>query len=555
MIINYTATADLNLPSTLDIAGDLTVDAPNATVNNNAKVSGTVTITDVKSGTWNELVDVNTLVFNAAGKTLNIINGIAGLTINVNATVITPKAVNAVVAKDVEVIVKANAEVSDEDAVKVTGTESTTPVELDPEQEQEPEPEKKYEITFNVTPEDATVVVKKDETVVAAREDGTYELEAGTYSYTVTKEGYKEATGTIEVGTENKTVTVALEKEVDSTVADVKDFNGLKAALGNTTIKTINITADITNIGEALVVNHAVTINGGGKTLSFTSELNELGNGQRQGILVNADGTQINNLSVVMAGDDGWQGVYGIQVYNATEVKLDGVKLQNADAGLLVNGSEVTANNIETSGNEFGGIEVSQGLGVTSQAKLTVTGISKHNENVHIWTVGGKASVEAGDQYKSGKDIRKGKEEFTNYILSSETREVPYTKNEVTQTIDNENKTVSITSTIKPITGFEYIVNGATVEGDPLKYREIKVNFGETVVATYKKTDNKEDASEENGTIVFNENGDFTVDGEEGRNAILSEDGKTLTLTLTDADMAVLAMTEITTLTVLTGEN
>ncbi|MGJ0846872.1 hypothetical protein ACR77J_09285 [Tissierella praeacuta] len=132
--IEYTSEADLNLPAGLKITGNLTVNAPKATVNNNATVTGTITIKDVKAGTWNELVSANKLVFEAAGKTLKINDTVAALTINANATVITPKTVNAVVKKDVTVIVKADATVSDDKAVKIVGTESEEPVKLDPKE-------------------------------------------------------------------------------------------------------------------------------------------------------------------------------------------------------------------------------------------------------------------------------------------------------------------------------------------------------------------------------------------------------------------------------------
>jgi len=208
--IEYTSEADLNLPAGLKITGNLTVNAPKATVNNNATVTGTITIKDVKAGTWNELVSANKLVFEAAGKTLKINDTVVALTINANATVITPKTVNAVVKKDVTVIVKADATVSDDKAVKIVGTESEEPVELDPKET----PEVKYSITFSVTPEDAKVVVKKGEDTISAEEDGTYKLQTGEYSYTVTKEGYVEKTGSFTVAEEAKTITVELQKEI-----------------------------------------------------------------------------------------------------------------------------------------------------------------------------------------------------------------------------------------------------------------------------------------------------------------------------------------------------
>lgn len=71
-----------------------------------------------------------------------------------------------------------------------------------------------YTVTFDVTPEDANVVVKDSENVeVIAETDGTYNLETGTYSYTVSAEGYITKAGTFIVVDEAQTITVVLEKE------------------------------------------------------------------------------------------------------------------------------------------------------------------------------------------------------------------------------------------------------------------------------------------------------------------------------------------------------
>ena len=70
----------------------------------------------------------------------------------------------------------------------------------------------------------------------------------------------------------------------------------------------------------------------------------------------------------------------------ATGVLLDGVSVLNNDyAGIVVNGSIVTINNIATSGNGWGGINVDQGSGVTTIAKLIISGHSTHGESTQIW--------------------------------------------------------------------------------------------------------------------------------------------------------------------------
>lgn len=61
--ISGDASGDIDLRN-LTITGNLTVNTPNATVNNSATVNGTIDIQDVKDGTWNELANGNAIVVN-----------------------------------------------------------------------------------------------------------------------------------------------------------------------------------------------------------------------------------------------------------------------------------------------------------------------------------------------------------------------------------------------------------------------------------------------------------------------------------------------------------
>ena len=74
-----------------------------------------------------------------------------------------------------------------------------------------------YTVTFNITKPsgitaEAAVAVKSGNTVITADEDGTYNLPADTYSYTITCEGCETETGEFTVGAEAMTVEVTLEK-------------------------------------------------------------------------------------------------------------------------------------------------------------------------------------------------------------------------------------------------------------------------------------------------------------------------------------------------------
>ncbi|WP_025785658.1 hypothetical protein [Sporosarcina sp. D27] len=57
------------------ITGNLTVDAANATVNNAATVSGTITINNVSGNTWNENASNNNIVFNDPNADTNLVIG------------------------------------------------------------------------------------------------------------------------------------------------------------------------------------------------------------------------------------------------------------------------------------------------------------------------------------------------------------------------------------------------------------------------------------------------------------------------------------------------
>lgn len=125
--------------------------------------------------------------------------------------------------------------------------------------------------------------------------------------------------------------------------ADVSTFAELKAALADTATTTITLTADIAT-PEKLLINRPLTIIGGGKTVSFAPN------------------------------PVGWNGNYVFHVYGTSDVTISDIKLTSGDAGLLVNNSNVTLTGaVDVSGNEFGGIESSNG------SVLTVSGATITN--------------------------------------------------------------------------------------------------------------------------------------------------------------------------------
>lgn len=123
----------------------------------------------------------------------------------------------------------------------------------------------------------------------------------------------------------------------------VSDKFELQDALQDPTVDYIELDADITSDEEFVLSRSNVTIQGNDKSITFTGDA------------------------------DGWQGNYVLQIYKATGVSINSIRLHGADAGLLINGSTVVlTGHTWVNGNEFGGIELAKGSGVSTHPRLIV---------------------------------------------------------------------------------------------------------------------------------------------------------------------------------------
>ncbi|MFA5131843.1 MAG: ice-binding family protein [Candidatus Paceibacterota bacterium] len=175
---------------------------------------------------------------------------------------------------------------------------------------------------------------------------------------------------------------------IDTNVNGTRDggelfFSTLQGAINAASPNdTLVLSSDITTISKVLV-DKALTINGANYTLyaNFTGSSDATNN---SAIEIAHDSVTIKNLT-----EDGTSGTrfHGINIYKSANVVLDTVTVShNAKSGITVNGSTVTAHNVSTLGNTWGGINVDQGSGVTLPSTLTVTGTSIHEEsNSAIW--------------------------------------------------------------------------------------------------------------------------------------------------------------------------
>ncbi len=154
--------------------------------------------------------------------------------------------------------------------------------------------------------------------------------------------------------------------------------DAIEAAEEGDTVKLLSDVEDLSTI----IISHPITIDGNGKTLKFDAKkLENEGYTVNDPLILWSDSKEtvtVKDLTVDVVGlppftsPTDWKGIYGIQVYNTTAI-LENVKTTGGNAGIEVNGSNVTLKGIiDVSGNDIGGIEVSQGEDVSEDSQLTI---------------------------------------------------------------------------------------------------------------------------------------------------------------------------------------
>ena len=131
----------------------------------------------------------------------------------------------------------------------------------------------------------------------------------------------------------------------------VKLLKNIELSVSDETNKTVSLIA----------INKALTLDGNGKTITVKGTVTE-GRGHVIGVLNGATVT-VKDLTI----DGGKAARHGIQTYGAgSEATLENVTVKDCRGyGAVANGSKITANGLYTSGNAWGGVNVSKGSGVT----------------------------------------------------------------------------------------------------------------------------------------------------------------------------------------------
>ena len=205
--------------------------------------------------------------------------------------------------------------------------------------------------------------------------------------------------GTVESQTGAEEYFADLQSAIDDSDGAVRG-NSDNGAVGDGSTDT----GDILGFTEDLVlssdvdVTKGVTIDGDGNTIyaNFLKPAGLAGNSNNSALSIGSDNVTINNLTV-----DGASGtdLHGINVYRSSSVNINDTTAKNFRSGVVANGSVVTVENIQTSGNSWHGLNVDK-----ANAHLTIGGNNSHDEFAAIYvddTTTGAIVTDTDSQYSS----------------------------------------------------------------------------------------------------------------------------------------------------------
>ncbi len=144
--------------------------------------------------------------------------------------------------------------------------------------------------------------------------------------------------------------------------------------------ETIELLSDVT-IDSQITIDKDIQLEGNGHTIhgAFTKSSNS--NNAIIGV-IGTDGVTIQNL--VLDGVSG-ASLHGINFYEASHSTISNITVaDNDNAGIIVNGSNVVADNLTTIGNGWYGVGIDQGTGVTTPTVFTAQNTSSHDELAHV---------------------------------------------------------------------------------------------------------------------------------------------------------------------------
>jgi hypothetical protein len=173
--------------------------------------------------------------------------------------------------------------------------------------------------------------------------------------------------------------------------------NDLKAALADPTVGYIELGSNIVTDEKLVLSRSNVVISGDDKSIVFTGD------------------------------PSGWQSNYVFQIYNATNVEINSLRVFGGDAGILVNSSQVLLKgDTHVDGFEFGGIEVSRSSNSDmTNSSLTLQGALWNETNSEafkkpaVWLVDGQGTIDSSELFQTLIPVTYAKPGQTQYYLRS----------------------------------------------------------------------------------------------------------------------------------------
>lgn len=250
-----------------------------------------------------------------------------------------------------------------------------------------------YSLSYSIFPANAT-----DKTIQYNIDDPTVISavpQAPDYLYVT---ALKAGTAVLTVGTHDGGYTDTCTITVTPNSRTVGSSAELEAALNDAEVGEIILSTSF-ELMQFTDVERPLTLRGAGNTLSFRPST------EKDGLtIVNAQDVLLENIRINMLENEaGWKGDYACQIYNSSSVILDSCVFTGADAGLLVNSSEVEfANSLDVGGNSFGGCEVSAGTNPKYTPTLDINGaVLVNNTEAYslptIWIDGATGVVNGAD--------------------------------------------------------------------------------------------------------------------------------------------------------------
>ena len=240
------------------------------------------------------------------------------------------------------------------------------------------------------------------------------------------------------------------------------------------------LTADIP-LDSQLNITASIVLDGQGKyAISRDTAGNSEAAEETDSIIqITADDVILKNLTIKGSSvdSDGWDyGEYGIKVYDADNVTFNGVTVTAVNAGIQVNGSNVTLEGVTTvTGNIFGGIEVSKGKAEGLVASiLTINGsITCTDEDVPaVWIDIIKDGTVTGNSYA----------ELVSFVLADKNQKWFITNEQIGKDVDKriiqigDNYYTNLASAVEHANDGDTIDILASIEGSGVVFAQDKFN-------------------------------------------------------------------------------